>query len=339
VTAVTALPLSRRPSQEGNDAIVMSRRASEAEVTTWRETGWVLLERLVGVDEIDALSEDLRTLFPSPEEFHADPEGVTERWLGRPKQPDEVFVWPDEGPGFRPEQQRWSATFPFPGTGALNRLCVHPSVVDFAERALGATDIRLYQAHASAKYAGVTNYEQPIHIDRNHSWLPPGSEAPWWNLEGFLYLSDVTEDDNPTRLVPLSDTGHIESPYGVVMPNMEPGVYTAERPAPGVRGSFLAYRSECWHRGAPFGSGEGARFLAAIAFKRAEAEWINYDVQQSRSTGLEWTRFVEGSTPRQLALFGWPPPGHAVWTEKLLDQTAQRYPALELGPWWEAFGT
>jgi hypothetical protein len=30
------------------------------------------------------------------------------------------------------------------------------------------------------------------------------------------------------------------------------------------------------------------------------------------SSGTEWTRFVEGSTPRQLALFGWPPPGHPV---------------------------
>ncbi len=109
-----------------------------------------------------------------------------------------MFVWPDEGPGFRPAQQRWGALFPFPGSGALNRMVVHPSIVDFAERALGSTDIRLYQAQASAKYAGITNYEQPMHIDRNHSWLPAGSEAPWWNLEGFLYLTDVTEDDNPT---------------------------------------------------------------------------------------------------------------------------------------------
>jgi hypothetical protein len=119
---------------------------------------------------------DLREIFPSAEELHADPDGVTERWKGRPVEPKDVFVWPDEGPGFRPEQQRWSATFPFPGM-RLNRLCVHPSIVDFAERALGSTDIRLYQAGASAKYAGVTNYEQPMHIDRNHSWLPPGRET------------------------------------------------------------------------------------------------------------------------------------------------------------------
>jgi hypothetical protein len=317
---------------------VPSRRATDVEVTTWREDGWVLLDGLVGSDEIDALAEDLQEIFPSADDLHADPEGVTERWQGHPKEPEEVFVWPDDGPGFRPAQQRWAAIFPFPGTGALNRMIVHPSIVDFAERALGSSDIRLYQAQASAKYAGITDYEQPMHIDRNHSWLPAGSEAPWWNLEGFLYLTDVTEDDNPTRLVSVRDTGHLDNPYGLVMPTMDPGVYAAERPAPGIRGSYLAYRSDCYHRGAPFGSGSGARIVAAIAFKQAGVEWVGYDSQQNNSTSLEWTAFVEGSTPRELALFGWPPPGHPVWTERLLDQTQQRYAALDLGAWRAAVG-
>ncbi len=290
----------------------------------------------MGTGEIDALAAGLCEIFPSAEELHADPEGVTERWLGHPVTPQEVFVWPDEGPGFRPGQQRWAAAFPFAGGGALNRMCVHPSIVDFAERALENTDIRLYQAHLSAKYAGVTNYEQPMHVDRNHSWLPAGSESPWWNLEGFLYLTDVTADDNPTRLVTVDETTHIDSPYGVVMPNMEPGVYAAERPAPGVRGSYLAYRSDCWHRGAPFGSGTGARIVLAVAFKNAAVEWIGYDTQQSRSTGMEWTVFVEGSTERELALFGWPAPGHPVWDERLLERTQQRYPQLDLSRWRRA---
>ena len=315
-----------------------SRSATDAEVTTWREEGWVLLEGLVGADEIDALTEDLRTIFPSAEEHQADPQGVHERWKGRPKQPDEAFVWPDEGPGFRPAQQRWMAAFPFPGSGALNRICVHPSIVDFAERALDNDDIRLYQAHASAKYAGVTNYEQPMHLDRNHSWLPPASESPWWNLEGFLYLTDVTEDDNPTRLVSVRDTEHIDNAYGVLMPRGNPEIYAAEKRAAGVRGSYLAYRSDTYHRGAPFGSGMGARIVVAVAFKNAVTDWIGYDTQQSRSTGPEWTVFVEGSTPRQLALFGWPAPGHPVWNERLLEQTQERYPALDLGPWRAALG-
>ena len=331
-----AIPSAGHADGKG-DTIVASRLASDTEVTTWQEDGWILIEGLVGTDEIDAVAEDVRKIFPSAEELHADPAGVTSRWKGHPIAAKEVFVWPEEGPGFRPEQQRWSATFPFPGT-ALNRLCVHPSIVDFAERALGSTDIRLYQAGASAKYAGVTNYEQPMHIDRNHSWLPPGSESPWWNLEGFLYLSDISDTDNPTRLVARRDSNHIDSPYGMVMPNKEPGVYAAERPAPGRRGSYLAYRSDCWHRGAPFGSASGARLVASLAFKNAAVEWIGYNTQQSVSTSMEWTTFVEGSSPRELALFGWPPPGHPVWNERLIEQTQQRYPALDLGSWRAALG-
>ena len=231
-----------------------SRLATDAEVTTWQEDGWVLLEGLVGTDDIDAASDDLRLLFPSPEEYHADPEGVTEQWKGRPAPPKEDYVWPDEGPGFRADQQRWMGVFPFAGSGALNRLYVHDSIVNFAERTLETADIRLYQAHASAKFSGLTNYEQPLHIDRNHSWLPPGHESPWWNVEGFLYLSDVTEAANPTRMVSRRDSAHVTSPFGVVLPDWDPGLYAAERPAPGVRGSYLAYRSDVYHRGAPFGS-------------------------------------------------------------------------------------
>ena len=167
----------------------MSRRATDAEIETWQTEGWVLLDGLIGTDEIEAVQDDLGQVFPAEEEYFGDPEGVTERWKGRPAAEKELYVWPDEGPGFRADQQRWGATFPFAGSGALNRLAVHPSVVDFAERALDSTDLRLYQAQASAKYAGLTNYEQPMHVDRNHSWLPAGAASPWWNLQAFLFLS------------------------------------------------------------------------------------------------------------------------------------------------------
>ncbi len=287
----------------------------------------------MGTDEVDGAVGDLTEHFPTREGYHSDPEGETERRLGRPVVAPEDYVWPDDGPGFRSEQQRWSAQFPFGGSGSLNRLSVHPSIVDFAERALDGTDIRLYQAHASAKYSGLTNYEQPLHTDRNHSWLPAMGSAPWWNLEGFLYLSDVTEEANPTRLVSLPDSAPVTTEYPVVLPRMAPELYAAERAAPGVRGSYLAYRSDVWHRGGAFGAPGTARFVLALAFKRAGQDWIGYDQQQSRSTGPAWTTFVEGSTPRQLELFGFPPPGHAVWSEELLRQTAQRYPGLDLTPW------
>jgi hypothetical protein len=32
-------------------------------------------------------------------------------------------------------------------------------------------------------------------------------------------------------------------------------------------------------------------------------------------------------------LFGFPPPGHPIWNERLLKETANRYPKLDLEPW------
>ena len=61
-----------------------ARLARDDEVDTWQEHGWVVVEGLVGTDEIDAAAVDLDKMFPTPEAFHADPDGETEQWLGRP---------------------------------------------------------------------------------------------------------------------------------------------------------------------------------------------------------------------------------------------------------------
>ena len=93
-----------------------ARRALDAEIATWHDDGWVLLDGLVGADEIETAHGDLWEVFPTPEQYHDDPDGVTERWLGRPPESREAYTWPTTGPGFRPEQHRWRGDFPFPGT-------------------------------------------------------------------------------------------------------------------------------------------------------------------------------------------------------------------------------
>ena len=108
------------------------------------------------------------------------------------------------------------------------------------------------------------------------------------------------------------------------MPDKEPTVYEAERRATGLRGSYLAYRSDVFHRGAPFGSTERARFTLALAFKSAGQDWIGYNQAHSQSTDPEWVTFAERSTPRELELFGFPPPGHPIWNEALLRATGYR---------------
>ena len=117
------------------------------------------------------------------------------------------------------------------------------------------------------------------------------------------------------------------------MPDGAPGLYACERPARGVRGSLLAYRPDVFHRAVPMTEPGGARFLLNVSYKVAGQDWIGYHSMQSRATHPGWVQFVEGSTPRELELFGFPPPGHPVWNDALLDATALRYPGLDLGPW------
>jgi len=309
-----------------------SRLARDDEVATWQRDGWVLLDGLVGTDEIDDAAAELAELFPTPDEYHDDPAGTRERWLGVPPPSRELFTWPDEGPGFRPEQHRWRAEFPLPGR-ALNRLFVHPSLVDFAERALGSTDLRLYQSQVNAKYTGDTNYEQPMHTDRNHSWLPGIVRAPFWHIEGFLYLSDVDETSAPTHLVAVQDSVGRSPTVPLIMPKGDPEIYAAERGAAGPRGSYLAYRTDVFHRGVDLTKPRGYRYLLGSSFRIAAQDWIGFYVAQSNRSDPPFTEFVEGSTPRELELLGFPPPGHEVWTAELLDETALLYPRLDLTPW------
>ena len=74
---------------------------------------------------------------PTGEEYHADPEGAIRTWKGSLRHAEEDRLWPEDGPGFRADQHLWVTEFPFPGGGTLNRLCVHPSIVDFADAPFG----------------------------------------------------------------------------------------------------------------------------------------------------------------------------------------------------------
>ena len=307
--------------------------ARDEDVAAWLEDGWVLLDGLVGTDEIDAAVADLRGVFPTPDQYHADPVGETERWLGRPRPPDEPYVWPPDGPGFRPEQHRWSSEFPFPGTGALNRLLVHPAIVDFAERALQTTDLRLYQSQVSAKFTGLTNYEQPLHTDRNHSWLPPVRSRRGGTSRGSCTCPTSTRAPRRRTWSRCRDAAGRATTVPLVMPDGDPALYAAERPAPGIRGSLLAYRPDVFHRAVDLTQPGGARYLLNVSFKVAGEDWIGYHTAQSRATDPAWVAFVEASSPRDLALLGFPPPGHPIWTAALLDATADRYPKLNLTAW------
>ena len=127
------------------DLRMPGRLARDDEVKTWQQEGWVLLDGLVDTDTIDAALEDVWNVLPRPEKFHADPDRHTPAGKETARLRRGYPEMPEHGPAFRPEQHRWGREFPFWGSGALNRLTVHPAIVDFMERALQTPDIRVYQ--------------------------------------------------------------------------------------------------------------------------------------------------------------------------------------------------
>lgn len=301
----------------------------------WQEEGWVLVPDLVPASDIDAASEELWGILPRPEEFH-DPDHPRRKaflekrartWGANPAAPDE--------PAFREEQFDGHYTFPFTCAGKLNRLLVHPRVLELAEAALGERDIRLYQAGLFGKYAGAANYAQPLHRDRNHSIAPTRPDAGWWFLEGFLYLNDVDDSNGAPHLLRREDAPRIDPGVPIEERDAD-GLYKKAVSAPGRRGSFLAYRGDVWHRAVDLEDPQSARFVLIACFKLAGQEWISFDASHSIIDHWLFPKFVAESTPRELELFGLPAPGHGFWTRKGVEDLAIKYPDLDVSPWRDA---
>jgi hypothetical protein len=189
---------------------------------------------------------------------------------------------------------------------------VHPQLLSFVRAALSSEFVELYLAELWAKYTGVTDYEQPMHRDPNHSLLPARSEPGFWHMEAFLYLSDVDAQNAATRLVPISAVPanmHYPDP---ATPVEAPELYRAEVSAQGPRGSLLAYRTDVWHRGTNLTAPQGARFVLGLAFKLHGQDWVGYNPWPPKAPNFFLKQFVAASTPDELAVLGIPTPGHPV---------------------------
>jgi hypothetical protein len=296
----------------------------QAAAEQWQTQGWVLVHDLVPVDDIDLAVNELWELFPTPDEYHSGSSAARTRFEtqstdDRYKPTDNRAAF-EEAPlgelSFRARQFLGLVMFPY-SSMLLNRLHIHPNVVSFAQLAMEETDLRLYQARTWGKYTGVTDYDQPFHQDRNHNIVPDRLEKGWWNMEGFLYLSDVEDGVGATEIL-----GN-----GVTLPEGKP------ISASGRRGSFLAYRPDIWHRGVNLTKPGGARFIMSTSFRNAGHDWIGFDSFQQHSNRGPWSKFAASCSPEELALFGAPLPGHPYWTPDLVDAFEERYKGIDASPW------
>ena len=211
-------------------------RVPDATLDELRVRGYSLMEGFLSADELAAAQEALWLHFPPPEDYFVDPGAhghyATSQFAG-------VLEFP---------YRSWD----------LNGLAVHPDLIDAVERYLQTTELHLYKVELWGKYAGAVNYEQPLHRDYgSHSLVVPRPETRYQQITTFIYLSDVTEEDGPTVIVPYDDGRDVPfSPLYLPFGSLA----DQEVRCVGAAGSLLMYRTDILHRGSDFTAPDRARF-------------------------------------------------------------------------------
>ena len=284
-------------------------RVSDAKLAEVWDQGFTVVENFLDADTLAAAQAALWTIHPRPEAYFADP---------------------DAYPRYAKSQFAGLDLFPY-AAWDLNRLPVYPDLVDAAERLLNATDIEIYKVELWAKYAGAINYDQAHHRDYgNHTLVVPRADGRHTQMTTFILLSDVTELDGPTKLVPLAETRDIpltpsQLKYGAL--------FDKEVSATAPAGSLMIYKTDVMHRGSDFTAPERSRFAMLIDFQERGWPWNGKMSWPDRAQRTGMTEAIVRMTPRERDLFGWPPAGSDYWNAQTLADVAQRYPGIDLSPY------
>jgi hypothetical protein len=283
-------------------------------VASWRRHGWCVIEDAIPPDDLADAQGALARLFPTA----AD--------MDRQTDDDTTAPW-----------RTWDASwpeFPFHST-RLNKLVVHDVLIDLATALLGTSDVRLYLAIVTAKYAHQSSgYNQLLHTDYpNHSLVVPRLDAGYQHLETFVYLNDVSAANGATRMVSRTRTAGI--PVETHTLNMDDYAELYDDPgiASGPAGSIVAYAPDVYHRSVDVTEPGRARFMLHVAYKPAGTDWIGYQAWPFKGFSPQWHKFVRQASVRQLTVLGFPAPGHPYWTADTLAGVAARYPGLDMDPW------
>jgi hypothetical protein len=283
-------------------------RVPDAVLHAVRERGFALMEGFLPPDELKAAQQALWRHFPTPEDYFADPAAHADYARSQ-------FAGVEEFP-----YRSWD----------LNRLAVHPDLINAIERYLGTTELHLYKVELWAKYAGAVNYDQPLHRDfGSHSLVVPRLDARYQQITTFIYLSDVGAEDGPTRIVPYEDGK--DAPFTpLYIPFGE--LAEAEVPAVGAAGSLLMYRTDILHRGSDFTAPGRSRFSLLADYQVRGTTWGGKMAWPKQSPD-RWARFMPQCSVRERDVFGFPRPGDPYWNEQTLADTAARYPGMDMAPY------
>jgi hypothetical protein len=283
-------------------------RVPDSALDEVREHGWTLVEDFLTCDELRAAQDALWLHFPTAEQYFGDPSAYSQYAASQ-------FAGVEEFP-----YRAWD----------LNHLAFHPDLVDAAERFLGTDQLHLYKVELWAKYADAVDYTQPLHRDYgSHSLVVPRRDGSYQQVTTFIFLSDVTEDDAPTYLVPFEQGSEV--PYTPLY--LELGALAdVEIPATGPAGSLFVYRTDILHRGSNFTRPGRSRFSLLADYQARGTTWRG-KMSWPKSAPHRWAKLIPRCTVRERDLFGFPRPGDPYWNEQTLTDVAARYPGIDMTPY------
>jgi ectoine hydroxylase-related dioxygenase (phytanoyl-CoA dioxygenase family) len=284
-------------------------RVADSKLAEIWDRGFTVVENFIDQQSLHEAQEALWSIYPRPDEYFADPAKY---------------------PEFGKSQFSGIRLFPF-DRWEINRLCIYPDLIDAAERFLESNDIELYKGELWAKYSGAINYDQFHHRDYgNHTLVVPRADGRNPQMTTFILLSDVTEVDGPTKLVPLSETRDI--PIG--KPARKFGdLFEKEISVTGPAGSLMIYKTDVFHRGSNFTAPNRSRFAVLVDFQKRGPRWQGKMSWPDHANRPAFGEALTRMTPRQRDLFGWPPIGNDYWNEQTLSDVQLRYPEMDLSPY------
>lgn len=274
-----------------------------------RERGYTVVENFLDEGTLAAAQAALWDIYPHPDDYFTDP---------------------DAFPQLRRHQFSGLRLFPF-GCWDIDRLAYHPDLVDAAERLLGARDLDLYKIELWGKYSGAVDYDQVHHYDYgNHSLVVPRRDQRYLQMTTFLLLSDVTEADGPTRIVPAAAS----AATGYVPREQPPAAFAeVEIPITGPAGTLFIYHTGILHRGSNFTAPGRSRFVLLADYQVRGHPWMGKMSWPGRALQPGWREVLVRASVRERDLFGFPAPGSGYWNPQTLTDVAARWPGLDLTPY------
>jgi ectoine hydroxylase-related dioxygenase (phytanoyl-CoA dioxygenase family) len=279
----------------------------------WDTDGWCVVPGAIPPAELAAAQDAVHRYFPTPAEMAELGGASAGQW------------------------HTWDAPWPeFPFHSArLNAVVLHDNVIDLAEAFLGTPDLACYMGIVTAKYAcQESGYNQLLHADYpNHMLVVPRHELGYQQVEFFVYLTDVTTEDGATKFVSWQQTKDIPVERHTLNYVDYAALYSDSSDAAAPAGSVVAYRPDVYHRSVDHTDPTRYRVMIHVSFRHRDAGWGGYQAWPFKGFSPELSKYVQGATPRQLALFGIPLPGHPYWDETTIAGVQARYPGLDMSPW------